>query len=380
VNFSTILLLGSVQAAFLLALLLGKHGKKLPDWILAAWVALLGTHHLLFVLVDRGVVGPSVWLNLNAGVPLLQGPFLYLYVQTLTSGRRRLGPADLLHLIPFGLFGAYVAWLLPFSGHAGGQVSVFHVGSLLTATILVSVPAYAVAAWLLLRRHLSRTLARHSERRGRDLTWLRWIVLALLAVWGVVIATVVLRQLAPGVNQGGLRHSMMTSVTLFIYVIGYFGVRQIAVGESEEADEPKGEVARPAEAAPQAAKYERSGLGEDEIHALVARLTRHLDEERPYLEEGVTLRQVAAGLAISPNHLSQAINQGLSKNFYELINERRVEEFKRRVADPRNRAYTLLAIALDSGFSSKSSFNRVFKQFTGLSPKQWAARHASADD
>jgi len=183
-----------------------------------------------------------------------------------------------------------------------------------------------------------------------------------------------LRQLAPGVNQGGLRHSMMTSVTLFIYVIGYFGVRQIAVGEPEEVDEPKGE------AAPPAAKYERSGLGKHEIDALVARLIRYLDEERPYLEEGVTLRQVAAGLEVSPNHLSQAINQGLNKNFYELINERRVEQFKRRVADPKNRAYTLLAIALDSGFSSKSSFNRVFKQFTGVSPKQWVDRHASTDD
>jgi len=160
------------------------------------------------------------------------------------------------------------------------------------------------------------------------------------------------------VIEGGLRHSMMTAVTLFIYVIGYFGVRQIAVGEPEET-------------APPAAKYERSGLAGDEIEALVARLTRHLDEKRPHLEEGVTLRQVAADLGVSPNHLSQAINQGLNKNFYELINERRVEEFKRRVADPKNRAYTLLAIALDSGFSSKSSFNRVFKQFTGLSPKQY---------
>jgi len=372
VDLFTILLLGSVQAAFLLALILGKRGKTLPDWVLAAWVAILGTHHLVSVLVGRGVVGPSAWLNVNAGVPLLQGPFLYVYAQALTSGRRRLGPADLLHLVPFGLFAAYLLWGLPAAGHSGEHLSVFRVSLLFTAAILVSVPAYAVAAWRLLRRHRSQTLERHSEPHGRDLTWLRWIVLALLAVWGVVIATAVIDLLAPHTDAGGLRHTMMTGVTLFIYVIGYFGVRQVAVAEP---DEPP----RSATPAPRSTKYERSGLGRDEIDALVARLTRYLDEQKPYLEEGVTLRHVAAGLGVPPNHVSQAINQGLGRNFYELINERRVDEFKRRVRDPKNRVYTLLGIAMDSGFSSKSSFNRVFKQFTGLSPQQYVDRAASPD-
>ena len=99
-NLSTILLLGSVQAAFLVLLILSKKGKTLPDAILATWVGLLGAHHLIFVLFDRGLVAPSAWLNVNAGVPLLQGPFLYLYVQTLTSGRSRLRARDFLHFIP----------------------------------------------------------------------------------------------------------------------------------------------------------------------------------------------------------------------------------------------------------------------------------------
>lgn len=368
----TILLLGAVQAAFLLALILGKRDKALPDLVLAAWVAVLGTHHLVSVLVGRGVVGPSAWLNLNAAVPLLQGPFLYVYAQALTSGRQRLGPSELWHLLPFGLFAAYLLRGLPTAGHPGEQVSVFRVSVLFTAAILLSVPVYAVAAWRLLRRHQSRTLDRHSEPHGRDLAWLRWIVVTLLAVWGVVIATVVVDRLAPQVDGGGLRHTMMTGVTLFIYVIGYFGVRQAAVAEP---DEPQ----RPVTPAPPTTKYERSGLGRDEIDALVARLTRHLDEVKPYLEEGVTLRQIAAALGVSPNHVSQAINQGLGRNFYELINERRVDEFKRRVRDPKNRAYTLLGIAMDSGFSSKSSFNRVFKQFTGLSPQQYVDQVSAPD-
>lgn len=362
-----------MQAAFLLALILGKRGRVLPDWVLAAWVAVLGTHHLLSVLVGRGAVGPSAWLNLNAGVPLLQGPFLFVYVQALTSGRQRLGAATLWHLVPFGLFAAYLLWGLPAAGPDGGQISVFRVSVVSTIAILGSAPAYAAASWVLLRRHRMQTLERHSETRGRDLTWLRWIVLTLLAVWGVVIATAVVDRLAAHSDAGGLRHTMMTGVTLFIYVIGYFGVRQVAVAEP---DEPPRVTAPPA---PPAAKYERSGVGREEIDALVARLTRYLDERKPHLEEGVTLRQVAEALGESPNRVSQAINQGLGRNFYELINERRVDEFKRRVLDPKNGAFTLLGIAMDSGFSSKSSFNRVFKQFTGLSPQQYVD-HARARD
>jgi AraC-like DNA-binding protein len=295
-------------------------------------------------------------------------------VNTLTSERTRLGFKDLLHLIPFALFAIYVQWLFPRMGHGGAtEVSVFNLSHLLTIAILVSVPAYGLTAVVLLRKHRLRTLARHSETRGRDLSWLRWIVLALLAVWVVVIAAVAREYLAPGSAHGGRQHQMMSAVTLFIYVIGYFGFRQIAVGDRDESVDP---IPRPSPE-PQNSKYRRSGLRTEEIEALVVRLNRYLDEQKPYLKEGVTLRQVAAGLELSPNHLSQAINQGMNKNFYELINERRVKEFKLRVVDPKNRAYTLLAIALDSGFSSKSSFNRVFKQFTGISPKQYAEQKTS---
>lgn len=140
------------------------------------------------------------------------------------------------------------------TGPSGAQVLVFRASTLLTVAILASVPAYAVAAWLLLRRHRSQTLERHSEPRGRDLSWLRWIVLALLAVWTMVIATAIVDRLAPHADTSGLRHSMMAGVTLFIYLIGCFGVRQFAVAEPEEPS-------RAATPAVSSAKYALYGPG-----------------------------------------------------------------------------------------------------------------------
>ena len=145
---------------------------------------------------------------------------------------------------------------------------------------------------------------------------------------------------------------MMTAVTLFIYAIGYFGWRQFAV--VDPADREAGEPL-PREPESGTPKYDRSGLKGSEIEALVERLEAHLETDRPYLEAGLTLRQMAANLGTTSNHLSQAINQGMGKNFHELVNLRRVEAFKRRALDHTNRHRTLLAIAFDSGFSSKSS-------------------------
>jgi AraC-like DNA-binding protein len=374
VSISSILLLGAAQAAFLVALIVGKKNKTLPDAILAGWIVVLGIHHLLYSLLYQGIQVPVAMLNLNSGIPLVQGPFLYLYVDTLTSGRRRLRPVDALHFLPFLCFSGYVTLLLPSVASASsGTVSVFHLSGWITAVLLLSVPVYAVVALLGLRRHAAATLERYSERHGRDLAWLRKIVIALLLLWAVVIATT----LTPPSLYPGLRHQMMIAATVFVYAIGYFGWRQFAVMDRPELEMPAEEREEPLRTSP---KYERSGLKAPEIEVLIDRLTSHLELDRPYLEPGVTLMQIARNLGTTSNHLSQAINQGLNKNFHELINQRRVEDFKGRVLDSRNQHRNLLAVAFDSGFSSKSSFNRVFKQLSGLSPKQYLDRQAQKND
>jgi len=80
---------------------------------------------------------------------------------------------------------------------------------------------------------------------------------------------------------------------------------------------------------------------------------------------------MAQSLNLSTNHLSQIINEKLEMNFFDFINEYRVNEVKDRLSDPKYKHYTLLAIAFDSGFNSKSSFNSIFKQYTGLTPSEF---------
>jgi len=76
-------------------------------------------------------------------------------------------------------------------------------------------------------------------------------------------------------------------------------------------------------------------------------------------------------LEIPAHHLTQALNEYLNKNFYTLVNEHRIEEAKQMLRNPRYNHLTVLAIAHDAGFNSKSSFNMTFKKWVGVTPSEF---------
>ena len=102
-----------------------------------------------------------------------------------------------------------------------------------------------------------------------------------------------------------------------------------------------------------------------------------MKKEKPFLDPDLKINDLAK-LIDTPTHLlSEYINKKLNLNFFEFINQYRVYEFKQRVNNPQYEKYTLLAIALDVGFNSKASFNRIFKQQTKLTPSQYKNQNRS---
>ena len=85
----------------------------------------------------------------------------------------------------------------------------------------------------------------------------------------------------------------------------------------------------------------------------------------------LSLKEVADELRIPINQLSHIINGQIGKNFFDFVNSYRVEEFKSRASQPDYQNYTLISIAYDSGFNSKATFNRVFKNYTGQTPSDF---------
>jgi AraC-like DNA-binding protein len=149
---------------------------------------------------------------------------------------------------------------------------------------------------------------------------------------------------------------------VFVFLIGFFGIRQ---GEIFTHRPPLPESPE------EKKKYPKSGLTEEASTKLHQALIQLMTESALHKNAELSIDDLAAKLDVHPNYLSQVINQKEKKNFYDFVNTYRVEEFKRLIAMPRNQHLTLLSVAFDCGFNSKSSFNRYFKKATGQTPSEY---------
>lgn len=107
-------------------------------------------------------------------------------------------------------------------------------------------------------------------------------------------------------------------------------------------------------------------------------LETFMEEERPYLNPQLSLTLLAESIDLHPNQLSYLINEFVGKNFNEYVNSYRLEVFKEKAVDPANQHLTLLGLAYESGFNSKTSFNVFFKKVIGKTPRAWVKSQASA--
>lgn len=112
-------------------------------------------------------------------------------------------------------------------------------------------------------------------------------------------------------------------------------------------------------------------LDAEAIINYTTRLLAYIDEKKPYLDPDLSLRSLAGQIGIHPNQLSWLINESMGKNFNEFINKYRVDAFKSFSTDPKNAHLTLIGLAYDSGFNSKTVFNVSFKKETGITPKEF---------
>lgn len=115
-------------------------------------------------------------------------------------------------------------------------------------------------------------------------------------------------------------------------------------------------------------KYKKALLAPEEVDEYKGKLTEIMEQEQLYLDPELSLRSLAKKVGILPNYLSQLLNEGFAKNFAEYVNSYRVKAFQVKVIDPDLQHLTLLGLAYESGFNSKTSFNTFFKKAVGMTP------------
>ncbi|GAB4525794.1 MAG: hypothetical protein Kow00133_14500 [Amphiplicatus sp.] len=302
---------------------------------------------------------------------MLKGPAIYAYVAAMTRPTQpEYGPRHLLALgWPFllGLVLATPFYLLDASAKlafmAGGESALFDartapaLGALgVICLSLVIAFGYLVVSFRLLRRHMRRVRDLFSNIEDKTLNWLRWVLLILLAawIWGAADSSGSLLGVAPVWQEAAASFLELG----WVGALAYFGILQRPIFPSRT---PAGVPQR---------KYGRSALDSERMERIAEKLNRVMQDEKLFRNPSLSLRDLSDRLSVSENYLSQTLNEKLGRNFFDFVNAWRVDEAKRLL---RENDGPVLAIALEVGFNSRSTFNAAFKKHGGGTPSQFRA-------
>ena len=357
-------------ALLISALLFVKEEKSKSDRILFCWMLLNAIHLIFFYSLHNGsIYNYPFLLGLQFPLPLLHGVLLYFYVSTVTQQIVHSRISILLHLTPSILTFLYLApfFMLPsqqkieiFKRNGEGYETFLMV--ILYAVFLSGI-VYVIWSLLILRTHKKRIRNQFSNIEEINLKWLQFLTYGLGTIWSLVIL----------IQNDFL---IFIGVSIFVILIGFFGLQQKSVFGSTKSITNSSETAsnlateEPVEM--QKKKYSSSSLSEENEKKYHLKLTTLMVDHKIYKNAELSLSDLASNLEIHPNYLSQIINKIEKKAFYDYVNWYRVEEFKRLVAIPDNKQFTLMSLAYDCGFNSKSSFNRYFKKISGKTPTQYS--------
>ncbi|MEQ8530408.1 MAG: helix-turn-helix domain-containing protein [Imperialibacter sp.] len=366
-----------IAQAFFFALLLGrKKDKSVADNILLIWLIFIGLHLLGFYWDYSGFASkhPHV-LGFSWFMPIAEGSFLWVYAMALLSGAKRFNPWWLIHFVPFVLLNVsiYDFYLLPSEEKVHFAATLWQnppwqavVGNFLT---LYSSPVYVILLLVRLKRFRRGLRNFFSSTERINLLWLQRLSWGLGAIWAVVLGTYAYCRIADTHLPDNNNYYIFVTVSLFVLFLGYHGLKyeNILVNYTST-----GEVSEEAVAVE---RYKKSGLKSDDEKALLDEIKMLLAKQKLYLEQNLTLDDLAKALDKPRHHISQAIGSEEGLTFYSLVNQLRVEAAKEKLVSENFAHFSLLGIGLDSGFNSKASFNRVFKEYAGISPSEHRERH-----
>ena len=295
----------------------------------------------------------ALWLALLMSSSLLLAPCLWLTFQESIGGVR----PDL-RALPRAhgraiVMGALFTVPLALSGHVGttwsnpAQPSTWLESRIIHTTMLLCIGIFIVQVPWYLARCREILHARLAGRRGH---WAELPLAIVLTTWLLAIVRTV--------DCAFIKWPPMFSLLVAMVSVGvtvgalYLLLRQFSAAAKEET-----------------ASYAKTPLGEGARARIRRKLEAALSHDDTCRNGDLSLRELSATLNESPHYVSQVISQDLNTTFYELLNRRRIEAAKRRLRETPDE--TVLAIAMDVGFNSKSAFHAAFRRVTGMTPSDY---------
>jgi len=358
--FDFVLFAGISQGIFLaISIRLLANRNKKANNILAitigfAVLMLLG-RILIFKLTGRWVQWLAVFVDTTI---FLFGPFIYLYIKRLLFDEDKntrlyhhfiLATAHLIYVIIIISFSIYEKKALL-------DYPLLNLTGFIVETLgLLSLGTYTIKGYLIIRKHKNESKYEISyDLKVRQFLKTIIVVLALFTLlWCIsYISGSFFRVTIPFLNY----ISLWVSIPVFIYVVGFFNLKQPEIFKIPSLP---------------TSKKEKPRLKPEEIKQLQKRLHYFMFEEELFKVPELSLKSLAEKLNTSSNNVSWLLNQVHQQSFYDYINMLRIKEVIKSIDAGLHIKQTLLAIAYDAGFNSKSTFNKAFKNETSLTPSAY---------
>jgi len=381
-NFHDIILLTTIYQCLLFAFLIFavKHDRK-SDFFLIGFL-LTQAAIPMHILVNYGEEFRFIALELSPNLYKffeiaywLEGPLLLCYTRSLVYKNYKLQKFDLIYLIPLAVYLVYITitfYLLSDTNkvdflysHDTANASFLHhsIGFIREALRV----AFSVLCIIEIKRCRQQIRNRYSSIEKIDLGWLNLLVISFsfVRIWALLVSLSIILSVHAGIKINFANLGLFGNYATLGLVTGliYFGIRFSSIFEGME-NESSTEIAQ---------SQTTQEIDKDTIKFI----ENYMQTEKPFLANILTLEQLATQMEMPPRTLSNIINRHFERNFFEFINEYRIEEAKKQLANPENKSRTIIDIMDQSGFNSKATFNTFFKKLVGVTPSQYRTKQLS---
>jgi putative ABC transport system permease protein len=361
ISFYDLAFLGTIFAGIIFALQLwfAKSINRAANRFLALALLtmVLWMARLLGADIGLGTYYPS-WSWLPLQFSLAMGPFIFFYVLKLTRPERNAGGKDLLHFIPVLLQAIVLVFEIVESTRTGSatyDTQIFRqLNPVLQLLTFVSVITYLYLSHKLIESFYQRLKFNGGDRYRNELRWLHRLLTVFGLLWLLWIPYT-------AVDYFGYHNRLSPDAGYPLYLLSAVMLTWMGIMAFF-----KPEVELPA-----ALSAGLKPSASTELKQKGAWLKRTMEAGLYYQDPELSLTWLAEKLGMNAHELSRIVNIALKKSFNDFVNEYRVRDVARKMQDPAYDRITLLGVAYESGFNSKTTFHRIFKETTGKSPAEY---------
>lgn len=361
------------QAFLLIFILLVMDKNRKANIFFAAFLFIISSSFFTFYLFKSEYKIISTFFSILA-VPGISasGVFIYLYVQFITGLIEKFRMKYLLNFaVYFISLAVYISAV--YNLHSGPHEVPWFKTTIFTVLGIgfINSLVYIFYTLINLKKYADKIENYYSDLERISLNWLIKITTLSFMVLSFWSFTFWLSHLRIIPKSPVFIACILLTLIIIVFITAYYLVNQPEIFRKNVEME---HVIESTADSSVNEKYARQSIDDRMQDEYLARLNNFMETEKPYLDENITIKDLAEEIDIPAHHLSIVINNRLGKNFYTFINEYRIKEAVSILNDPENSDANIIAIAFKSGFNSKSTFNSVFKKITGFTPSEYRNR------